>query len=158
MGKKEFEECVRLVDTIKGQVMLDSVSKAKQDGLKPMFAGFYQLGYKGTKKELDLAFVIALTPEQERKLDNGILEGRIYEATRYTTFEGTITTKSVKFVKKFGPESSFGNLASVLGISPSQQEYSGSFDERGHACTGTFKFKNLKNSRDKQGTFYMEML
>ena len=93
-----------------------TLAQAQSDGFEITFVGLYKesRAAKPSVKRI-IPFVVAQTPDQKAQLDNGVLEGRIYDLDCYASIEqGMIDQDKVQFIKKYQPS----EIGEILNPNP----------------------------------------
>jgi hypothetical protein len=98
-----FEFETGLIEKIQKEILESSIAQAVSDGFEITLIGLYKESRDADPEvKRPIPFVVAQTPEQKAKIENGVLEGRIYDTGSYALIERRfINSELVHFVKRY---------------------------------------------------------
>lgn len=132
----------------KARVVMDkTVSQAERDGYQVTFTGTYrQATAVSGSSEMAVPFVVAQTPDQISKLEQGVLEGRVYDMGNYAGILGELRAESVEFTKRYQHSR----------VNKNPIEYRGKSTDGGNTYRGNWEFESSTADMAKKGTFIVE--
>ena len=175
-----FNVSTKIMEEKREEILAKTIRQAEVDGYNVTFSGDYKqaTSVEGSV-EMPVPFVVAQTPEQIERLDDGVLEGRIYDIGRFAAMEGTISDESIEFEKRYdinsAPKKKFlVKILSILlepnpkrcGLNPNPIRYFGHSlgDNGNYVYEGNWSFeitdKDLEKPGDleKEGTFKIKKI
>ena len=147
-------EIVELLDLMRESISISLLDEIEKQGARASFFGQYIQAPKGSQHSRSMPFVIAQTSDQCRLLENGKLEGRVYELGIEARIKGEISTNYVNFTKRYLPETDVlgpGEDHEIIyvGSSDNGVKYQGkwNFTDRGGdmQTTGTFDLHRIRD-------------